>query len=87
MPEVRADDALESHRAALQSRALGAFIVPGHPELSPLLSNARASHHSVSAMPIVGERLTMEETAILTKWIKEGADWPTGRAGTLKIVR
>ena len=78
---------LESHRAAMLSRALGTFIVPGHPESSPLLGSAGSSHHSVSAMPIVGERLTVEESAILTKWINEGASWPAGAAGTLHIIR
>ena len=78
---------LESRRAAMLSGALGTFIVSGHPERSPLLGSAGYSHHSVSAMPIVGERLTVEESAILTKWIKEGASWPAGPAGTLRTIR
>ena len=38
-------------------------------------------------MPAVGERLTKDEYAILNKWVKEGANWPAGAAGTLEIVR
>ena len=38
------------------------------------------------AMPAAGMRLTSEEKAILTKWVKEGASWPPGAAGTLRIA-
>lgn len=60
-------------------------IVPGHPEQSLLVHNIKASHAGVNAMPPVGERITKDELAILTEWIKQGAEWPTGSAGTLKV--
>ena len=60
-------------------------IVPGHPEQSLLVHNIEASHAGVNAMPPVGERITKDELAILTEWIKQGAEWPTGSAGTLKV--
>lgn len=60
-------------------------IVPGHPEQSLLVHNIKASHAGVNAMPPVGERITKDELAILTEWIKQGADWPSGSAGNLKV--
>jgi hypothetical protein len=41
----------------------------------------------MSVMPAVGERLTDDEYAILKEWVKEGARWPAGTAGTLKVLR
>ena len=78
---------LETRKEAMRSGALGAYIVPGHPESSLLVANVNSAHQKVSVMPAVGERLTPDEYAILTKWVKEGASWPAGKAGTLKIIR
>lgn len=78
---------LENRTQAMHSGALGAYIVPGHPENSLLIANVHSAHQNVSVMPAVGERLTDDEYAILTKWVKEGASWPAGAAGTLEIVR
>ncbi len=78
---------LETREEAMRSGALGAYIVPGHPEKSLLVANVKSAHQKVSVMPAVGERMTQEEYAILTKWVKEGAQWPAGKAGTLKIIR
>ena len=78
---------LENRQEAVRTGELGAYIQPGHPEYSLLVSNVKSAHHKASAMPAVGERLTPDEFAILTKWVKEGAKWPTGKAGTLKIIR
>jgi len=78
---------LENRTQAMRSGALGAYIVPGHPENSLLIANVESAHHHVSVMPAVGERLTKDEYAILTKWVKEGANWPAGAAGTLHIIR
>jgi uncharacterized membrane protein len=78
---------LESRREALRTKTLGTYIVPGHPETSLLVANTASTHQNVSVMPAVGERLTKDEYAILNKWVKEGANWPSGAAGTLEIVR
>ena len=78
---------LETRREAMRSGALGAYIVPGHPENSLLVANVHSAHQNVSVMPAVGERLTKDEYAILRKWVKEGAIWPSGKAGTLEIIR
>lgn len=78
---------LASHKEALRTKALGTYIVPGHPETSLLVANVKTVHQKVSVMPAVGERLTADEYAIINKWVKEGAAWPAGKAGTLKIIR
>ncbi len=78
---------LENRKEATRSGALGAYIVPGHPEYSLLVANVKTAHHKTSVMPAVGERLTEDEYAILQKWVKEGAAWPAGKEGTLKIIR
>lgn len=78
---------LESRREALRTKTLGTYIVPGHPETSLLVANTASTHQNVSVMPAVGERLTKDEYAILNKWVKEGANWPSGSAGTLTIIR
>lgn len=78
---------LENRAQARRSGALGAYIVPGQPESSLLIANVHSAHQNISVMPAVGERLTQDEYAILTKWVKEGANWPAGAAGTLEIVR
>ncbi|MBE2285329.1 MAG: hypothetical protein IAE77_17850 [Prosthecobacter sp.] len=78
---------LESRREAVRTKTLGTYIVPGHPETSLLVANTASTHQNVSVMPAVGERLTKDEYRILNKWVKEGANWPTGKAGTLKIIR
>lgn len=78
---------LESRREAVRTKTLGTYIVAGHPETSLLVANTASTHQNVSVMPAVGERLTKDEYAILNKWVKEGANWPSGSAGTLKIIR
>ena len=78
---------LENRAEAMSSGALGTFIVPGSPENSLLISNVHSAHSKMSVMPAVGERLTDDEYAILTKWVKEGARWPAGASGTLKVLR
>ena len=78
---------LESRREALRTGALGRIIVPGHPERSLFITNIKTAHQGLSVMPVVGERLTGDEYAILTKWVKEGAVWPAGAAGTLHVAR
>ncbi len=78
---------LASRSEALRTKTLGTYIVPGHPETSLLVANVKTVHQKVSVMPAVGERLTADEYDILNKWVKEGAVWPAGKAGALKIIR
>jgi uncharacterized membrane protein len=72
-----------SREAAIKTGTLGIFIVPGHPQKSKLFTHLTSAHASVKAMPPVGQTLTSEETALLTRWISQGAHWPAGEAGNL----
>lgn len=76
---------LENREMAVTSGALGSFIVPGHPEKSLFVTNVGATHSGVHVMPPVGERMTQQELVVIKKWISEGASWPAGRAGTLRV--
>ncbi len=78
---------LENRREAKRTGALGSFIVSGHPEHSLLIAKVEGGYPAISTMPVVGMRMTAEERAILIKWVKEGAPWPAGAAGTLQIMR
>lgn len=74
---------LLNRKAAVKSGALGVFIIPGHPETSAMVTKISSAPAHMTAMPPVGERITSDKTAVLKKWIKEGADWPEGREGRL----
>ena len=71
--------------AAKKTGAIGAMIVPGKPEVSPLLMRLDGKHAGLQAMPPVGERLTKNELKILTQWVKLGAKWPMGVAGKVEL--
>ena len=76
---------LDDRREAFTPGSSGQLaIVPFHPEHSLLVSNIRQSHHQVTAMPPVGERITKDEIEVLKTWIAQGASWPEGKAGALK---
>ena len=76
-----------NQEAAVKTGTLGVFIVPGHPERSRFITHLTSAHSSLKAMPPVGETLTSEETALLSRWISQGAVWPTGEAGKLITER
>ncbi|MDB6118457.1 MAG: hypothetical protein JWO08_2238 [Verrucomicrobiaceae bacterium] len=77
---------LENRAEAKRSGALGSFIISGHPEHSLLIAKLKGSNPAMSSMPVVGMQLTPDELAILTQWVKQGAHWPAGAAGTLHII-
>ena len=52
-------------------------IRPGRPAESPLLRFVKGEEPDL-LMPPKGERLTPEQTALLARWIQEGAVWPDG---------
>lgn len=78
---------LASREEARRSGTLGGFIRPGDPESSPLLTRIDSAHSQVKAMPPVGESLTADETALLKRWIAQGASWPMGKDGSLDVNR
>lgn len=74
---------LENRKLAFAEGKMGARIVPGKPGESRLLMHAHGGTPGLKAMPPVGDRLTTEESRILTAWIAQGANWPSGKAGEL----
>ncbi len=52
-------------------------IVPGDPKGSPLVRFVKGEQEDL-VMPPKGERLPAAETALLSRWIEEGAKWPDG---------
>ena len=52
-------------------------IVPGKSKESPLMKFVRGEEEDL-VMPPKGKRLTAEQTALLARWIEEGAHWPDG---------
>lgn len=76
---------LASREQAVKTGMLGRVIMPGRPELSPLFLRFDSAHAGLGTMPAVGERLSQNEIAILTQWVKLGANWPGGAAGTLTV--
>jgi len=70
-------------------------LVPEHPEKSALFTRTK-SNDPDEVMPPKGDRLTAKETALIEKWIKEGAHWPefppvpttfTPTSGDLEFLR
>lgn len=76
-------DLTSRRRAFLPGPSGQPRIVPGDPSRSLLFLNPQAAHHSVQAMPPVGNRLTEGDLAVLRRWISQGAPWPEGPAGFL----
>ena len=52
---------------------LGAAVIAGKPDESPLIKVVTMKRGEELAMPPKGEALTAEEIAVLTEWIKAGA--------------
>ena len=74
---------LENRKLAFGEGRMGTRIVPGKPDESRLLMHAHGGTPGLKVMPPVGDRLTRDETRILTAWIAQGAAWPAGKAGEL----
>ncbi len=62
------------------------YIVPGKPEASLLIAAIENPLFHEMLMPMVGPRLTVEEAAVFRRWVAEGAKWPEGKAGDVKVT-
>jgi len=70
----KAELRLDSRAAVLKGGDLGAVVIPGKPEESSLIKSVR--HEGDSKMPEKGEKLSDEQIAALTHWVKIGLPWP-----------
>jgi len=78
---------LESRLMAFQKRPSGPVILPGRPDSSPLYQVLRKPPKDLKAMPPYGHRITDREINLIYDWIKQGALWPEGKAGTLRPMK
>ena len=62
------------------------YIVPGKPDDSLLVTRIEAPLFHEKLMPQVGDRLTDEEKKRVRRWIAEGADWPKGKEGKVRVT-
>src|SRR5262249_33005965 len=80
----KAELRLDSRSAMMTGGESGPAIVPGHPEKS-LLLKALGYQDPDLKMPPTG-KLTAQQIADVTAWVKAGAPWPGADKGTT-IVR
>jgi len=69
---------LDSRAAMLKGGATGPSLLPGAPERSPLIQAVRYAGRL--KMPPTG-RLRPDEVETLTRWVQQGASWPTAAVG------
>lgn len=75
---------IENRDLAFKPRAKGAVITPGNPDKSPFYLVLTLPEGDKKAMPPTGHRIPAEETALIKRWIEQGATWPTGPDGVVK---
>ncbi len=81
---------LETREKAFRLGPTGRFIVPGSPESSRLwhlIATGHPERIDEDLMPSNGPRLTDVEKNVLYRWIEQGADWPDGEDGRLRIIQ
>ena len=84
---------LENKKLAFSKSERGEFIVPGKPDESLLYTITLAPHGKrelppgvEKPMPLMAPDLTQTEKDLLKRWIEEGAEWPEGAEGSIKVV-
>lgn len=76
---------LSTRQKALAGRLRGrAFIVPGRPDDSLLVTAVSRQGTHPKLMPQRDLSLTEEDIGTLREWIEDGAVWPEGRRGDLR---
>ena len=70
---------LDSREALLKGGNHGPVLVPGDPEKSLMIT---AVHQSTALKMPKGGKLSPQEVADLTEWVKHGAVWPKSAPGT-----
>ncbi len=78
---------LMNREVAMRGSSRGPVIVPGEPEKSLLYRVTLMPEDQDHAMPATGAKLTEAEKKILYRWVKDGAEWPEGEAGTMLPIK
>ncbi len=76
---------VDSHAGLLAGGDRGPAIVPGRPDESRLIQAIRYGDPDLQ-MPPKNQRLSAEQVAVLTDWVKAGAPWPDGGGSTAKLT-
>jgi hypothetical protein len=71
---------LDSREALLKGGDMGPVLVPGDPDKSLIIT---AVHQNTPLKMPKGGKLTPQEVADLTQWVKQGAVWPKSAPGTV----
>ena len=75
---------LTSKDLAFQPQKGGkAFIVPGKPDESKLVTAVSRKGTHRKMMPQLPVSLTDDQIGVLREWIEDGAAWPAGKPGSL----
>ena len=77
---------LDGKATALKGGKSGPVIQPGDPDASPLFRRVSSADND-EVMPPRGERLTVEQQALIRAWIAQGAVWPDGVGATVTAVK
>ena len=67
---------LTTRALAIKGGDDGAALVAGQPDKSPLYTSTILPPDHDDIMPPKGDKLVKEQTALLKKWIEQGANWP-----------
>jgi hypothetical protein len=78
---------LENRAMAFKKRVNGPIILPGKPDSSMLYIVLKLPAKNLKAMPAAGHRVTDTEINLIYDWIKQGAEWPEGKAGVIKPMK
>ncbi|MCB1064470.1 MAG: hypothetical protein KDN20_16320 [Verrucomicrobiae bacterium] len=78
---------LMNREVAMRGSSRGPVIVPGEPDKSLLYRVTLMPADEDHAMPATGAKLTEAEKKILFQWVKDGAEWPEGEAGTMMPIK
>lgn len=76
---------LENRTYAFRNRPEGAAIVPQNAAQSRLYLVLTLPEGERKAMPPTGHRIPAEQVSLIKRWIDQGANWPQGAEGAVKI--
>lgn len=76
---------LRSAETAFRPGKSGPFIVPGNPARSLLITAVERGGTHAKMMPRTELSLTDDQIGMLREWIEDGAYWPEGKAGILRM--